>query len=201
MGSGVSFPSTYQAGNVAITGGAINGVTIGATTPGTIAATSIAATGSITGANATTTGNIQALNLTATAGVYTGSVAATGGISGATIGASGTVSGVDLTASNSVVAAYYNLNSRLLFYFGTPSVSACGASGSIIAGNGTTNFRVNIGSSSITNACTINFPAAASTGWACSMTLVGAYAPLMTISTYTTLTLTIFSNAAFAANQ
>ena len=159
IGSGVSFPSTYQAGNVAITGGAINGVAIGAVTPGTITGTAVNATS----IGATTPGTITGTT-----------VAATGAVTGASVSVTG-----DANAASTI-----SLNGKMIKSATNPTLgSGWGTSPSILAGNGTSNFRVNVGTGGTASAGTINFPTATA-AWGCTMSYLTGGRGIPVIAAY-----------------
>jgi hypothetical protein len=130
--SGLGTMSTQNANNVAITGGSINGTTIGASTASAITGTSITANSSFSGPGTGLTGNASALSIggsaasATTAGSVTNSVTFNNGGTGAASG----------TTFNGSVAQTISYNT-----IGAPSTTGTGASGSwgiSITGNAAT---------------------------------------------------------------
>ena len=130
--SGLGTMSTQNANNVAITGGSINGTTIGASTASAITGTTITANSSFSGPGTGLTGNASALSIggsaasATTAGSVTNSVTFNNGGTGAASG----------TTFNGSVAQTISYNT-----IGAPSTTGTGASGSwgiSITGNAAT---------------------------------------------------------------
>ena len=118
--SGLGTMSTQNANNVAITGGSINGTTIGASTASAITGTTITANSSFSGPGTGLTGNASALSIggsaasATTAGSVTNSVTFNNGGTGAASG----------TTFNGSVAQTISYNT-----IGAPSTTGTGASG------------------------------------------------------------------------
>ena len=130
--SGLGTMSTQNANNVAITGGSINGTTIGASTASTVTGTTITANSSFSGPGTGLTGTASGLSIggsaasATTAGSVTNSVTFNNGGTGAASG----------TTFNGSVAQTISYNT-----IGAPSTTGTGASGSwgiSITGNAAT---------------------------------------------------------------
>jgi len=123
--TGLGTMSTQNANAVAITGGSINGTTVGATTPSTGAFTSLTSTsGSLNGSIGGTTPAAGAFtNVTASgtlgvtgASTFTGAIAANGGITGQVISSNvsitgGSINGTTIGATTPSTGAFTSLTS------------------------------------------------------------------------------------------
>lgn len=140
--SGLGTMSTQNANNVAITGGAIDGTTVGATTATTVRGTTVTATTQFTGPGTGLTGTASSLNIGGSAGSATTATTATnvaGGAAGSIVyqTGAGATSTLALGTTNYVLTAgstapQYTAQSALSVGSATTATNlASGAAGSV----------------------------------------------------------------------
>ena len=117
--SGLGTMSTQNAGAVAITGGSIDGTTVGATTASTVRGTTITATSQFTGAGTGLTGTAAGLSIGGNAATATTSGSVTNSVTFTNTG--GAASGTTYNGSVARTIDYSTL--------GAPSTTGTGASG------------------------------------------------------------------------
>lgn len=130
--SGLGTMSTQSASSVSITGGAIDGTTLGATTASTVRGTTITATTQFTGAGTGLTGTATSLNIGGNAATATTASATTTAVTFNNAGAGG-VSGSTFNGATALTVSYNTI--------GAPSTTGSGASGTWaigISGNAAT---------------------------------------------------------------
>ena len=130
--SGLGTMSTQSASSVSITGGAIDGTTLGATTASTVRGTTITATTQFTGAGTGLTGTATSLNIGGNAATATTASATTAAVTFNNAGAGG-VSGSTFNGATALTVSYNTI--------GAPSTTGSGASGTWaigISGNAAT---------------------------------------------------------------
>ena len=130
--SGLGTMSTQNANNVAITGGSINGTTIGASTASTITGTTITANSSFSGPGTGLTGTASGLSIGGSAASATTAGSVTNSVTFNNSG-TGAVSGTTFNGSVAQTISYNTI--------GAPSTSGTGASGTwgiSISGNAAT---------------------------------------------------------------
>jgi hypothetical protein len=133
--SGLGTMSTQNANSVAITGGSINGTTIGASTASAITGTTITANSSFSGAGTGLTGTASGLSIGGNAATATTATTASSVMNSITFNSSGTGSASPVTYNGSTAPTIsYNT-------IGAPSTSGTNASGTwgiSISGNAAT---------------------------------------------------------------
>ena len=133
--SGLGTMSTQNANSVAITGGSINGTTIGASTASAITGTTITANSSFSGAGTGLTGTASGLSIGGNAATATTATTASSVTNSITFNSSGTGGASPITYNGSTAPTIsYNT-------IGAPSTSGTGASGTwgiSISGNAAT---------------------------------------------------------------
>ena len=130
--SGLGTMSTQSSSSVSITGGAIDGTTLGATTASTVRGTTITATTQFTGAGTGLTGTATSLNIGGNAATATTASATTTAVTFNNAGAGG-VSGSTFNGATALTVSYNTI--------GAPSTTGSGASGTWaigISGNAAT---------------------------------------------------------------
>ena len=130
--SGLGTMSTQNANNVAITGGSINGTTIGASTASTVTGTTITANSSFSGPGTGLTGTATSLSIGGSAGSATTAGSVTNSVT-FNNGGTGAASGTTFNGSVAQTISYNTI--------GAPSTTGTGASGSwgiSITGNAAT---------------------------------------------------------------
>jgi hypothetical protein len=130
--SGLGTMSTQSASSVSITGGAIDGTTLGATTASTVRGTTITSTTQFTGAGTGLTGTATSLNIGGNAATATTASATTAAVTFNNAGAGG-VSGSTFNGATALTVSYNTI--------GAPSTTGSGASGTWaigISGNAAT---------------------------------------------------------------
>ena len=130
--SGLGTMSTQSASSVSITGGAIDGTPLGATTASTVRGTTITATTQFTGAGTGLTGTATSLNIGGNAATATTASATTTAVTFNNAGAGG-VSGSTFNGATALTVSYNTI--------GAPSTTGSGASGTWaigISGNAAT---------------------------------------------------------------
>ena len=130
--SGLGTMSTQNANNVAITGGSINGTTIGASTASTVTGTTITANSSFSGPGTGLTGTATSLSIGGSAGSATTAGSVTNSVT-FNNGGTGAASGTTFNGSVAQTISYNTI--------GAPSTSGTGASGTwgiSISGNAAT---------------------------------------------------------------
>ena len=133
--SGLGTMSTQNANSVAITGGSINGTTIGASTASAITGTTITANSSFSGAGTGLTGTASGLSIGGNAATATTATTASSVTNSITFNSSGT-GGASPVSYNGSTAPTISYNT-----IGAPSTSGTGASGTwgiSISGNAAT---------------------------------------------------------------
>jgi len=133
--SGLGTMSTQNANSVAITGGSINGTTIGASSASTIIGTTITANSSFSGAGTGLTGTASGLSIGGNAATATTATTASSVTNSITFNSSGT-GGASPVSYNGSTAPTISYNT-----IGAPSTSGTGASGTwgiSISGNAAT---------------------------------------------------------------
>ena len=133
--SGLGTMSTQNANSVAITGGSINGTTIGASTAAAITGTTITATSSFSGSGSGLTGTASGLSIGGNAATATSATSAGSVTNSATFNnsGSGAASGTTFNGSAAQTISYNTI--------GAPSTTGTGASGTwgiSISGNAAT---------------------------------------------------------------
>ena len=121
--SGLGTMSTQNANSVAITGGSINGTTIGASSAGAITGTTITANSSFSGAGTGLTGLASGLSIGGNAATATSATSAGSVTNSLTFnnGGAGAVSGSTFNGASALTVSYNTV--------GAPSTSGTGASG------------------------------------------------------------------------
>jgi len=133
--SGLGTMSTQNANSVAITGGSINGTTIGASTAAAITGTTITATSSFSGSGSGLTGTASALSIGGNAATATSATSAGSVTNSVTFNnsGSGAASGSSFNGASALTVSYNTV--------GAPSTTGTGASGTwgiSISGNAAT---------------------------------------------------------------
>ena len=118
--SGLGTMSTQNANNVAITGGSINGTTIGASTASTVTGTTITANSSFSGPGTGLTGTATSLSIGGSAGSATTAGSVTNSVT-FNNGGTGAASGTTFNGSVAQTISYNTI--------GAPSTTGTGASG------------------------------------------------------------------------
>lgn len=108
---------------------------------------------------------------------------------------------VSMSSANVATTILNAATGHIITSMSAPTMGACGTTPSVVASNGTSAFRIQVGNPAATT-CVVNLPTA-STGWVLQCgdmnaptTTTGDFAYRQTATTTTTATLSFYNNAA-----
>jgi len=184
FGSGISSISKYNPSAVAITGGTINGATVGATSE---------ASGKFTTVQSTIATGTAPLIVTSTTNVANLNAALLNGKTFASPASIGNTT-PDTGKFTTLTANYFGLNNNLLISTTSPTISSgFGTTPSISSPNGNATFRVNVGTGGTASAGVVALEGIG-TGWNCTVEKIGFTTNTKTIQTASTATTVTVTN-------